>query len=70
MKVGDLVSYQDLDEKWVGVVKKILPGFIQYDVEYAVVVWIDPRNGKLNQTTVRTDDFRIKIESKADVQPR
>ena len=65
MQVGDLVSYQDLGEKWLGVVKKILPGFIQY----AVVVWVDPRNGKLNRTTVRTNDFRIKIESKANVQP-
>lgn len=66
MKVGDLVSYQDLGEKWLGVVKKIIPGTEQL----VVVCWLDPRNGKLNQTTVRTDDFRIKIESKADVQPR
>ena len=66
MQVGDLVSYQDLDEKWVGVVKKILPGFIQY----AVVCWIDPRDGKLNQSSVHPNDIRIKIESKADVQPR
>jgi len=66
MQVGDLVSYLDLDEKCLGVVEKIIPGL----ANLAVVVWIDPRNGKLNQTTVRTDDFRIKIESKADVQPR
>lgn len=65
MQVGDLVSYQDLGEKWLGVVKKIIPGLS----DLAVVCWIDPRNGKLNQTSVRTNDFRIKIESKANVQP-
>lgn len=65
MQVGDLVSYQDIGDKWVGVVKEIIPGFAQY----ALVCWIDPRNGKLKHSSINPSDIRIKIESKADVQP-
>jgi hypothetical protein len=66
LKIGDLVSYQDFSAKWLGIVKKIIPGTDQL----VVVCWIDPYTGKLDHSSVNSGDFRFKIESEANVQSR
>ena len=66
LKIGDLVSYQDFSAKWLGVVKKIIPGTEQL----VVVCWIDPYTGKLDHSSVNSGDPRFRIEAKIDVQSR
>jgi len=67
LKIGDLVSYQeDFGAKWLGVVKKIIPG----TDKLVVVCWIDPYTKKLDHSSVSSGDPRFRIEAKFDVQPR
>ena len=66
LKVGDLVSYQDYDAKWLGVVEKIIPG----TDKRVVVCWIDPYTKKLDHSSVNSGDPRFRIEAKFDVQSR
>ena len=66
LKIGDLVSYQDYGAKWLGVVKKIIPGTDRR----VVVCWIDPYTGKLDHSSVNSGDPRFRIEAKIDVQSR
>ena len=66
LKIGDLVSYQDFSAKWLGVVKKIIPGTDRR----VVVCWIDPYTGKLDHSSVNSGDPRFRIEAKIDVQAR
>jgi len=66
LKIGDLVSYQDFSAKWLGVVKKIIPGTDRR----VVVCWIDPYTGKLDHSSVNSGDPRFRIEAKFNVQSR
>jgi hypothetical protein len=67
LKVGDLVSYQDFSAKWIGVVKRLIPG----TDKRVVVCWIDPYNsGKLDTSSVNSNDTRFRIEAEFDVQSR
>ena len=66
LKVGDLVSYQDFSAKWIGVVKRLIPG----TDKRAVVCWIDPYSGKLDHSSVNSGDPRFRIEAKFNVQSR
>ena len=67
LKVGDLVSYQDFSAKWIGVVKRVIPG----TDKRAVVCWIDPYNsGKLDVSSVNSGDPRFRIEAEFNVQSR
>ena len=66
LKVGDLVSYQDFSAKWIGVVKRLIPG----TDKRAVVCWIDPYSGKLDTSSVNSRDTRFRIEAEFNVQSR
>ena len=66
LKVGDLVSYQDFSAKWIGIVKRVIPG----TDKRVVVCWIDPYKGKLDHSSVNSGDPRFRIEAKFDVQSR
>ena len=66
LKVGDLVSYQDLGAKWLGIVKRVIPGTDRR----AVVCWIDPYSGKLDTSSVSSRDTRFRIEAEFNVQSR
>lgn len=66
LKIGDLVSYQDFNAKWLGVVKKIIPGTDRR----VVVCWIDPYTKKLDHSSVNSGDPRFRIEAKINVQSR
>ena len=66
LKIGDLVSYQDFSAKWIGVVKKLIPG----TGKRAVVCWIDPYSGKLDTSSVNTNDTRFRIEAEFNAQSR
>jgi len=66
LRVGDLVSYEDFSVKWLGVVKKIIPGTDRR----VVVCWIDPYSGKLSHSSVNSSDSRFRIKAKIDVQDR
>lgn len=66
LKVGDLVSYQDFSAKWIGVVKRLIPG----TDKRAVVCWIDPYSGKLDVSSVNSGDPRFRIEAEFNVESR
>jgi hypothetical protein len=66
LKIGDLVSYQGSGAKWLGIVKKIIPG----TAHRVVVCWIDPYEGKLDHSSINAGDPRFKIEARIDVQSR
>ena len=66
LKVGDLVSYQDFSAKWIGIVKRVIPG----TDKRAVVCWIDPYSGKLDVSSVNSGDPRFRIEAEFNVQSR
>ena len=66
LKVGDLVSYQDLSAKWIGVVKRLIPG----TGKRAIICWIDPYNAKLDVSSINTNDPRFRIEAEFNVQSR
>ena len=66
LKIGDLVSYQDFSAKWIGVVKRLIPG----TDKRVVVCWIDPYSGKLDTSSVISGDPRFRIEAEFNVQSR
>jgi hypothetical protein len=66
LKIGDLVSYQAIGAKWLGVVEKIIPG----TDKRVVVCWIDPYTKKLDHSSVNSGDPRFRIEARIDVQSR
>ena len=66
LKIGDLVSYQDSSAKWIGIVKRIMPGTDRH----VVVCWIDPYTGKLDHSSVNSRDTRFRIEAEFNVQSR
>jgi len=66
LKIGDLVSYQAVGAKWLGVVEKIIPG----TDKRVVVCWIDPYTKKLDHSSVNSGDPRFRIEARIDVQSR
>ena len=66
LKVGDLVSYQDLGAKWLGIVKRVIPGTDRR----AVVCWIDPYSGKLDTSSVSSRDTQFRIEAEFNVKSR